>query len=244
MLPFLRSDDIYYPKRNIPSDIIARYHISFCDTKGKQMYKRAFFPILEITGRNILGWSGRSIYDECSKCGMHHHPERSSCPESQYSGIYTKWKHSKDLRVELCVYNMWYAKPFISKTGTVILCEGPGDVWACEMAGIRNSVALLGLNMSRQQRLILQNAGALTLVCIFDNDESGRKAMDRIEQDLIHYFRIFCITPDSAQDIGDMLPGDIAEKICPILDKASRAEMLSDGYKVEKECNEEKRYKS
>lgn len=166
---------------------------------------------------------------------MHHHPERQQCPDDQYSGMYTKWKHSKDFRCEECLYNIWYAKPFISRTGTVILCEGPGDVWAYETAGIRNSVALLGLNMSRQQRLMLQNAGALTIICIFDNDEAGQKAMAKLEQNLTHYFRVFCVTPDTAKDVGDMFTDDIAKKIGPILQQASRADMLSDDYVVGKE---------
>ncbi len=233
VVPKLRSDQVYYPNRGVSPDIIAKYHISFCNTKGKPMYKRAFFPILDATGRYVVGWSGRSIYDKCPGCGMHHHPERSSCPDSKYRGIYTKWKHSRDFSGESCLYNIWYAKPFISKTGTVILCEGPGDIWALEAAGIKNSVALLGLNMSRQQRLILQNAGALTIICAFDNDEAGRKAMERLERELTHYFRVFCVTPNTTKDIGGMLADDIAEKINPILQQASRAEMLSDGYFVE-----------
>ncbi len=233
MVSHLKADQVYYPNRGVSPDIIAKYHVSFCNTKGKPMYKRAFFPILDVTGRYIVGWSGRSIYNKCAKCKMHHHPERSSCPDAQYGGIYTKWKHSKDFRGELCLYNIWYAKPFISKTGTVILCEGPGDVWAYEAAGIRNSVALLGLSMSRQQRLMLQNAGALTIVCTFDNDDAGKEAMERLERDLTHYFRVFCVTPDTAHDVGDMFSDEIAEKIGPILQQASRAEMLSDGYQME-----------
>ncbi|KKN98954.1 hypothetical protein LCGC14_0141990 [marine sediment metagenome] len=229
----LQSDQVYYPNRGVSPEIIARYYISFCNVKGKPMYKRAFFPILDVTGRNVIGWSGRSIYDKCSKCGMHHHPERQSCPDKQYGGVYTKWKHSKDFRGELSLYNIWYAKPFINKTGYAVLVEGPGDVWACEAAGIRNSVALLGVSMSRQQRLMLQNAGALTIVCMLDNDEAGLKAMKKLEQDLIHYFRVFCVTPETGKDIGEMFADDIVKKINPIIQKASRAELFSDGYLVE-----------
>ena len=227
MIPLLKPDQVYYPNRGILPDIIAKYHISFCNTKHKPMYKRAFFPILDITGRYIVGWSGRSIYDKCLKCDMHHHPERSSCPDPQYRGMYTKWKHSKNFHVELCLYNIWYAKPFINKTGTVILCEGPGDTWAYEEAGIRNSVALFGLNISRQQRLMLQNAGALTVVCTFDNDKAGQMGMQKLKQDLIHYFRVFCVTPDTVKDIGDMFPCDIVEKISPILQKVCRSKIIS-----------------
>jgi len=226
----LKPDQVYYPNRGVSPEIIAKYHISFCNTSGKPMYKRAFFPILDSTGRYVMGWSGRSIYDKCPKCTMHHHPERTDCPDEQYRGIYTKWKHSKNMRSELCLYNIWYAKSFISKTGTAIVCEGPGDVWACEAAGIRNSVAILGLGLSRQQRLLLQNAGALTLVCIFDNDSAGKQAVEKITRDFSHYFRIFCVTPDATKDIGEMLPSDIVDKLGPVLEQASRAKMLSDEY--------------
>jgi len=237
-IPYLKSDQIYYPKRGIVQEIINRYHISFCNTKGKPMYQRAFFPILDETGKYVVGWSGRSIYEKCNKCGMHHHPQRIQCPEPKYKSIYTKWKHSRNFHSELCLYNIWYAKPFIRKTGTVILCEGPGDVWAYEMIGIRNSIALLGLNMSRHQRLMLQNAGALTIICTFDNDEAGKRTMEKLERNLIQYFRIFCITPDATNDVGEMLGKDLANKIYPILKKVSREKMLSDEYGANKENGE------
>ena len=236
VIQHLKSDQVYYPNRGVSPEIIAKYHISFCNTKGKPMYKRAFFPVLDITGRRVVGWSGRSIYDKCSECGMHHHPERSSCPESEYRSIYTKWKHSKGFHGESYLYNIWYSKPFISKTGTVILCEGPADVWALEAAGIRNSVALLGLNVSRQQRLMLQKSGALTVVCFFDNDEAGKKATKKITEELIYYFRMFSISPETVKDVGEMFTDEIVKKICPILEKVSRAEMLSDSYITEVDC--------
>lgn len=227
MIPYLSPDKIYYPNRGVSPEIIARYNISFCNTKGKPMYKRAFFPILDVTGRYIVGWSGRSIYDKCSKCNMHHHPERASCPDSKCRGMYTKWKHSENFPGESVLYNIWYAKPFISKMGTVILVEGAGDVWALEAAGVRNSVAILGTSLSKSQRLLLQNAGALTIVGMFDNDDAGQEGMKKLERDLIHYFRIFCVTPETVNDIGEMLPKDISEKIGPILQHMSKVEMLS-----------------
>lgn len=228
MISHLSSDQVYYPNRGVPPEIIAKYHISFCNTQGKPMYKRAFFPILDITGRYILGWSGRSIYNRCPKCRMHHHPKKSECPDPKYRGIYTKWKHSKDFPGEQCLYNIWHAKHFISKTGTVILCEGAGDVWAYEAAGVRNSVALLGLGLSRQQRLMLQNAGALTVVCALDNDDAGIKAMKKLEQDLIHYFRVFCVISNMAKDVGEMLPEDIVKQIGPVLEKIHKRKMVPD----------------
>jgi len=226
MIPILSPDTVYYPNRGISSDIIAKYHISYCGTKGKPFYNRAFFPILDETGRYIVGWSGRSIYEKCNNCKMHHDPSMTNCPDIKYRGLYVKWKHSSNFKADACLYNYWYAKPFIGKTGVAILCEGPGDVWAYEAANIRNSVALLGLNISKKQRLMLQNAGALTVICTFDNDNAGRQALKGLNDSLKHHFRVFCVTPDTAEDIGAMVPSDIAAEIGPILQQTSRTKIL------------------
>jgi hypothetical protein len=58
--------------------------------------------------------------------------------------------------------------------------------------------------------------------------------MAMLAKNLTHYFRVFCVTPETAKDVGDMLTDDIAKKIGPTLQRASREKMLSDGYKVEK----------
>lgn len=226
----LRADQVYYPRRGVSQEIIDKYYISMCTAKGKPMYQRAFFPILDATGRYVVGWSGRSIHDQCSQCKLYHPLDHTTCPGKHHSGMYTKWRHSQGLKKDACLYNLCHSKPFISRTGTAIVCEGPGDVWAYEAAGIRNSVSILGLSMSRQQRLMLQNAGALTIVFTFDNDTAGIKAMTKLEQDLMHYFRVFCIKPDDEHDIGEMLPADIAAKMSPLLERVSREGMLSDGY--------------
>jgi len=226
MLPLLTSDNVYYPERGVDNDIIAKYHISFCNKKGKPMYNRAFFPVLDVSGRYVVGWSGRSIHEKCDKCNGYHEKQKG-CPDKQHAAMSAKWRHSGNFQAENCLYNIWYAKPFISKTGTAIVCEGPGDVWAYESAGIHNSVAIFGLSMSKNQRLLLQNSGALTLILTFDNDESGRKAMEKIESEFINYFRIICVTPDNANDIGGMMSDDIADKINPIVSKMSKKEILN-----------------
>jgi len=224
----LQEDTTYYPNRGVSRDIIAKYHISSCETRGKPMYKRSFFPVLDYNGRYVIGWSGRSIYDQCSECGTYHDQDRHRCPDQEYLSAYTKWKHSKDFRSELALYNIWHAKSWIQKTGAAIVCEGPGDVWACETADIRNSVALCGISMSKHQRLMLQNAGALTLILAFDNDKAGLKAMEHLQDNLMYYFRIFCVTPDTVNDIADMFTDDLVKKITPILARVSKSQVLTE----------------
>ncbi len=175
----------------------------------------------------MLGWSARSIFNQCDKCFLYHDPKQK-CPENN-KNKYTKWKHSFGFKSGNYLYNYWLAKSFINKFGTAIICEGPGDVWSLEQAGIRNSVAILGLNLSSIQRQLLQKAGALTLVFILDNDEAGRNAIQKFKEDLMYFFRLFFITPDNINDIGDMCGEDIKEKILPIMEKLS----MKDRYEME-----------
>lgn len=214
--PQLRYDTVYYPSRGVSEDIIRKYHISYCNNPKKPFYKRAFFPILSEDGKFIVGWSGRSIWHKCEKCNLHH-DAKIKCPDSNYSAKYAKWRHSAGFRSEKYLYNYWYARHSINKYALAIVCEGPGDCWAYEQAGIKISVAILGLNFSKEHVKLLQRAGALTLVFVLDNDEAGRKAQNKLENELIHYFRLIFVNTHNVKDVGDMLPLDVREKFEPLI---------------------------
>jgi hypothetical protein len=227
VLPSLKSDTIYYPKRGVSQNIINKYYISYCDDKNKRFYKRAFFPVLDDTGKFVVGWSARSIYSSCKECKMYHNPE-INCPDKKYKGLYPKWLHSLNFHSEQFLYNYWSAKRFISKTGTAIICESPGNVWALESVDINNSVALMGLSLSKTQRLLLQKAGALTLIIILDNDKAGKDAKQRLEDSLGYYFRLIFIYPENVNDVAEMLPQEIKEKIGKILKSSSKELLLKE----------------
>ncbi len=229
VVKYLQPDNDYYPNRGISKNIISKYNISICNNRDKPFYKRVFFPILDAKGRFVLGWSARSIHGECSICRMHHNPKRMGCPESKDSGLFCKWKHSRGFKSETCLYGLNFSRPHISGSGVAVIVEGPGDLWALEQAGVKNGVALLGLNLSRHQRLLLQTAGALTLIFALDNDDAGRKAEERFRQDLDCYFRLFFIKPTEGKDIGGMSEEAILDLIEPVLNRASRAGVLLKG---------------
>jgi len=225
VLASLKPDTVYYPKRGVSQETISRYHISFCDNPSKPFYNRAFFPVLDNTGKYVVGWSARSIFDKCSICKLYH-SDNMKCPSSDKAKYYVKWNHSTGFKSTNHLYNLWYAQPFIAKYGTAIVCEGPGDVWALEESGIKNSVAMFGLNCSKQQRRLLQKARALTLVFILDNDESAKEAVERLKVQLMHYFRIFFLTPQNANDIGEMVHDEIRQKILPFMEQISMKNIL------------------
>lgn len=201
MLP---PDTTYYPNRGVSEEIIHRYHISYCDNPSKPFYKRSFFPVLDFDGKNVIGWSARSIYEKCEQCQLYHNTA-IPCPDKRKKAVYGKWKHSFNFKKEKSLYNIWYAKHFISQIYEAIIVEGPCDVWALEQAGIKNSVAIMGLSISSGQRLLLQKSGALTLKIALDNDDAGIKAAEKIEKDLNSYFRINIIKiPKEKKDFGNM----------------------------------------
>jgi len=207
VVPLLKPDTTYYPKRGVSQGIIDKYHISICLDQTKPFKNRAFFPILDESGKYVMGWSGRSIYGECNECHLYHHA-KVSCPSKEYFGIYAKWRHSKNLSKEKCLYNFSFAKIHIGKEQTAIICEGPGDVWSLETAGIKNSVAIFGLSISKQQRKLLQKAGALTLYIVLDSDIPGQEAIERIKKNLMYYFQLKFISLDK-HDLGEMKPEEI-----------------------------------
>ncbi len=223
----LSPDTTYYPNRGISKDTIAKYHISYCDSSNRQFFQRAFFPILDPSGRYIVGWSARSIWKKCQNCMTYHSPQLRQCPPTDKRRYYPKWKHSKGFKCENYLYNYWLAKPFIYKTGTAIICESPGNCWAFDSCDIKNSVAIFGLNLSKTQRMLLQQSGALTLIFALDNDEAGQRAVEKFKQQLNYYFRLFFVTPKNCNDIADMLDKDIKDKFLPALKLASMEQILS-----------------
>jgi 5S rRNA maturation endonuclease (ribonuclease M5) len=225
VLPYLRPDTVYYPARGITAETIVRYHISVCDDPNKPFYQRAFFPVLDVSGRYVQGWSARSIWPQCPRCRHHHDPCWNQCPPREEYGRFAKWRHSAHFHAERCLYNLWYSRPHIMRTGCAILCEGPGDVWAYEQAGIRNSVAMLGLSLGATQRQMLQAAEALTLIVTVDNDKSALEARAKLAEELNWYFRVFLVTPEK-KDIGEMLPDEIRQQMGTLLEQASRREIL------------------
>lgn len=227
MLPLLKPDALYFPSRGITPETITRYHISVCDDPQRPFFHRAFFPILDVTGRYVQGWSGRSMWPQCSKCKHHHDPAWGQCPPREDFGKYAKWRHSASFHAERCLYNIWYARPHIGRSTVAILVEGPGDVWAFEQAGIRNSVAMFGLSLSQHQRQMLQSAGAMTLLLAIDNDEASMKAKTKLMEELNWFFRVYDVTPQ-AKDFGAMQPEEINGQIGPLLAKVSKAAMLKD----------------
>jgi DNA primase len=97
-----------------------------------------------------------------------------------------------------------------------------------EMNGIKNSVAIMGSSMSKEQRLLLQKTGALTLILAMDNDQTGKEATQKLSEELNYYFRIVPVDLGNSKDVAEMSKDDILEKIGKILNNNNKEFLLKD----------------
>ena len=207
----------YFIDRQYSSEILTKYDVGLCEKSGKEMSARVVVPIYDNDYQYMVGCSGRSIFEQCKKCGSYHNPNQS-CPEENQRWIYSKWRHSKDFKSQNHLYNFWFAKEHIMSSATAIIVESPGNVWRLEENDIHNSVGIFGSSMSDRQKILLDSSGAMNLVILTDNDDAGKKAAEQIKQKCQNTYKIY-IPTISKGDIGEMTNEEIDKEIKPILEK-------------------------
>jgi 5S rRNA maturation endonuclease (ribonuclease M5) len=203
----------YFIDRGYSEKILDRYDVGLCTIAGKPMNNRVVAPIYNLDCDNMVGCTGRSIFEECPKCGAYHDPNKD-CPDSEYRWAYSKWKHSADFKSQNNLYNYWkgFAKEHIAESHVAIIVESPGNVWRLEENGIHNSVAIFGCNLSDRQKMILDSSGAMAIIVLTDNDEAGRQAAQDIKKKCQNTYRVF-IPEISKGDIGEMTSEEIDKEI-------------------------------
>ena len=199
----------YFIDRGFSRDILDKYDVGDCHNASKEMYNRAVVPVYDIENRYMVGCTGRSFFEKCSECKCYHD---GNCPKKEYLWKYSKWKHSNGFKTQEHLYNFWYAKDYITETGSVIIVESPGNVWKLEECGIHNSVAIFGTNLTDRQKTILDMSGAMNIIAIMDNDEAGIKAAENIKNKCNKTYNIRNITI-SKNDVADMTINEIEQEI-------------------------------
>ena len=205
----LRIPSEYYINRGYSPEILTKYDIGLCDNPKKEMKYRVVAPIYDSDHQYVVGCTGRSIFDKCSKCNAYHDNE---CPDEKYRWLYSKWRHSSGFKTQDHLYNMWFARPHIQESNTAIIVESPGNVWKLEENGIHNSVAIFGTNLSDRQKILLDGSGAMSLIIIMDNDEAGKQAAINIINKCNRTYKIH-VPSISKPDIGEMTSEEIDSEI-------------------------------
>lgn len=131
------------------------------------VYKdRIMFPLYDPYGR-IVGFSGR-VYKESSK-----------------GGKYVNTKETVLFKKGNCLYHYHEAKDYCRNLKSVILVEGFMDVIRLSTIDIRNTVALMGTALTKEQTTLLTRLSNHITICL-DGDDPGKNAARKIGETLFN----------------------------------------------------------
>ncbi len=148
---------------------------------------RLIFPIFSETGR-VLGFGGRVLDSSLS-------PKYINSPDSPW---YKKGRH---------LYGFYQAKACIRELKEVIVTEGYMDVIAMHASGFTNTVASLGTSFTEEHARFLSKYVEKAYL-LFDMDEAGRNATDRVMQMLFKWG----VVPYIVEIEGGKDPAELYEK--------------------------------
>ena len=120
---------------------------------------RVIFPITDLNG-NVVAFSGRRINDD----------KTSKYINSNENILFNKSE---------CLYNFYESKTHILQNKLVYIVEGFMDAIALYKSNIKNVVATMGVNLSRQHIKALERMNS-KIVLSLDSDEAGQSAMFKL----------------------------------------------------------------
>lgn len=203
----------YYLHRGYTANILDKYDVGFYSKEN-----RVLVPVYDPSYKWAVGFTGRSIFDKCDKCGYWHDP-KGLCPHTIEEQVNSaKWKNSRGFEAANHLYNYWFARESILATSTIILVEGPGDVWKLEEAGIHNAVALFGVDITEEQLALLEASWAMNVIVLLDNDKAGETAAKEIKKKLGRTHRLYFPTFDG-KDVGELQTDNITQEIAPTIEQ-------------------------
>ncbi len=176
----------FFLGRGFSYEVLDRFDVG--ETQTGPFAGRAVVPVYDHTGRMAVGFSARAT-------------TTNQTP---------KWLHSRFSRARI-LYNMHSAFQEARRTGTIILVEGPADVWRLWEAGYHNAAALLGISLTDAQQVLLEASGASKVVVFLDDDEAGRSAAMKIVGQLSRCFRVVIAHAGHGFDPADLTPAQLKE---------------------------------
>lgn len=131
-----------------------------------------------------------------------------------------KYLFSKGLKKSQTLYNYNRVISY-EKVPYVIVVEGYKSVWRLAEWGYNNAVAIMGAEISEQQKMLLLKLNC-PIIASGDNDEAGRRMQDKIKRELSHFtkvqtFPIREITSTESDSIAELFKSDFERKLNEIL---------------------------
>jgi hypothetical protein len=186
ILKKLEPDHAYWvKKRNVSLEAVKQLKGGLYK-KGKMAW-RYVFPVLDKEER-ILGFSGRSIFDNNEIKWKHYGPKRS-------------WSE----------YPLFLTQPYIEKEKECILIESIGDFLRLWDAGIRNTLICFGIDSADALCMSLVSLDPDRIIIAFNNDKAkggkaGNIAAIKTKKKLLNFFEPnqIQIKLPTKNDFGDM----------------------------------------
>jgi hypothetical protein len=189
----LNSSLLYCKKRKLDYKIVSSFGAAYA--YAGVMKGRFVIPVRNING-SIVGFTGRTTKNDNNPKWLH-------WPSSKREEIGFK----KDINIfnldRVVLYNER------TRNKSIILVEGPIDVFKWIMADIPYCGAILGDHISQGQIELLKHCGFSDIILALDNDNAGKKALERNARKLErHLFTLYKCIP-SNKDWGEMKVADI-----------------------------------
>lgn len=221
---FLQVPSPYFLTRGYTREILERYDVGEYPAAGRPLSGRAVVPVFDEEGKRAVGFTGRSLHEQCTSCSRWH-ASGVACPSKEDHEAYgksAKW-FNQGLNKNHHLYNWDSARTAIAESGVAVIVEGPGDVWRLEEAGVANGLGLFGSQLSERQQVLLDQSGAMTVAVLTDADEAGGAAKEQMKKRLFRSFRVaFPPLPEGKKDVGSMSVAEIKDSLLPALGKLSR----------------------
>lgn len=194
----------YFEIRGYNRDLLKSYDIVYCNKKGTTWHGRMIIPVKNINGE-VIATTMRSVFSQCKYC-TGYHEVGEDCGNKQIS---PKWLHSSGFIKAESLFNINNASKYIRESKTVIITEGPLDVFRLEQSGIKNSIAIFGTKISTQQIKQLLESGCHRIILSLDGDSAGKQGVDYFKENNKYMLDFKVIEIPDEQDVGDLTKQDV-----------------------------------
>lgn len=197
----LESDnDLTMLLKNKKYDVAILNQIGLSNDTHDVYKNRIMFPLYDPYGR-IVGFSGR-IYKDTN------------------GGKYVNTKETMLFKKGSCLYHYHEAKDYCRSLKSVILVEGFMDVIRLSTIGIRNTVALMGTALTKEQIVLLTRLSNHITICL-DGDEPGKNAARKVGESLFNMgIEVKIITLPNEDDPDSFIMKNGKEKFLSLLEYA------------------------
>lgn len=189
----IKFESSYFEKRGFRKETIKHFQGFECHNSQNRFYKRAIIPIRNLDNK-LVAFTGRTLIDSR-----------------------VKWLHSKYFHKDMILYNL----NNITHAKSLVIVEGPLDVWRLWECGVRNMVCTLGTSISWKHVRQIKDKNIKNIILLLDPDYAGSRATMSEGGFLRNLtdFNVISLRHLLKDDVGDTKVSTILEKIRPEIGK-------------------------